>query len=232
MSSRNLWRTMARPYLRALRLPASVPVMLFPAAQGKKIEERRIGLPMSIAPPPFLLAVGALVALGRNDDGGKSRGGRRGIIDTCRGDRKPRPARASPSCRTRLWRVARCCWHGVLQAVTPNPLCGPETLGLTREQRCLASSHFCWDFHQQRQLSGRRRFVEAITGIFAAPVAGAEEFSGKIGSGWCSAIAAKPERGRNNESLSWRRACKRLRRATFLARRLDARPQLRRAPSC
>ncbi len=102
-----------------------------PAAQGKDRGERRIGLPIGIAPPPFLLAVGALVALGLLTMAASLATGD-GISLTLAEVTGNLDLRA-PRLLVALGCGALLAAAGtVLQAVTRNPLCGPETLGLTQ----------------------------------------------------------------------------------------------------
>jgi len=107
------------------------PVMLFLLRTAKIGGERRIGLPIGVARPPFLLAVAALAALGliaivaslaTGDGVSLTIAEVRGNLDL----RAPRLLVAL-GCGASLGAAGT-----VIQAVTRNPLCGPETLGLTQ----------------------------------------------------------------------------------------------------
>ncbi len=107
------------------------PVMLFLLRRAKLGGERRIGLPIGIAPPPFLLAVGALVTLGLMTMAASLATGD-GISSTLAELTGNLDLRA-PRLLVALGCGALLAAAGtVLQAVTRNPLCGPETLGLTQ----------------------------------------------------------------------------------------------------
>ncbi len=107
------------------------PVMLLLLRKAKIGGERRIGLPMGVARPPFLLVLAALAALGlmamaaslaTGDGISLTIAEMTGNLDL----RAPRLLVAL-GCGALLAAAGT-----VLQAVTRNPLCGPETLGLTQ----------------------------------------------------------------------------------------------------
>lgn len=107
------------------------PAMLLLLRKAKIGGERRIGLPVGIAPPPLPLAAAALAALGliviaaslaTGDGLSLTIAEVAGNLDL----RAPRLLVAL-GCGALLATAGT-----VLQAVTRNPLCGPETLGLTQ----------------------------------------------------------------------------------------------------
>ncbi|MCJ2874569.1 UNVERIFIED_ORG: ABC-type Fe3+-siderophore transport system permease subunit [Rhizobium sp. SORGH_AS260] len=107
------------------------PAMLLLLRKAKIGGERRIGLPVGIAPPPLPLAATALAALGliviaaslaTGDGLSLTIAEVTGNLDL----RAPRLLVAL-GCGALLAAAGT-----VLQAVTRNPLCGPETLGLTQ----------------------------------------------------------------------------------------------------
>ncbi|EKJ96600.1 iron-hydroxamate transporter permease subunit [Bradyrhizobium lupini HPC(L)] len=107
------------------------PAMLLLLRKAKIGGERRIGLPVGIAPPPLPLAAAALAALGliaiaaslaTGDGLSLAIAEVTGNLDL----RAPRLLVAL-GCGALLATAGT-----VLQAVTRNPLCGPETLGLTQ----------------------------------------------------------------------------------------------------
>lgn len=107
------------------------PAMLLLLRKAKIGGERRIGLPVGIAPPPLPLAAAALAALGliviaaslaTGDGLSLTIAEVTGNLDL----RAPRLLVAL-GCGALLATAGT-----VLQAVTRNPLCGPETLGLTQ----------------------------------------------------------------------------------------------------
>ncbi|UXT91606.1 iron ABC transporter permease [Agrobacterium pusense] len=107
------------------------PAMLLLLRTAKIGGERRIGLPVGIAPPPLPLAAAALAALGliviaaslaTGDGLSLTIAEVTGNLDL----RAPRLLVAL-GCGALLAAAGT-----VLQAVTRNPLCGPETLGLTQ----------------------------------------------------------------------------------------------------
>jgi len=107
------------------------PAMLLLLRKAKIGGERRIGLPIGIAPPPLPLAAAALAALGliaiaaslaTGDGLSLTIAEVTGNLDL----RAPRLLVAL-GCGALLAAAGT-----VLQAVTRNPLCGPETLGLTQ----------------------------------------------------------------------------------------------------
>lgn len=107
------------------------PAMLLLLRKAKIGGERRIGLPVGIAPPPLPLAAAALAALGliviaaslaTGDGLSLTIAEVTGNLDL----RAPRVLVAL-GCGALLAAAGT-----VLQAVTRNPLCGPETLGLTQ----------------------------------------------------------------------------------------------------
>ncbi len=107
------------------------PAMLLLLRKAKIGGERRIGLPVGIAPPPLPLAAAALAALGliviaaslATGDGLSL------TIAELTGNLDLRAHRllVALGCGALLATAGT-----VLQAVTRNPLCGPETLGLTQ----------------------------------------------------------------------------------------------------
>lgn len=107
------------------------PAMLLLLRKAKIGGERRIGLPVGIAPPPLPLAAAALAALGliviaaslATGDGLSL------TIAEVTGNLDLRAHRllVALGCGALLATAGT-----VLQAVTRNPLCGPETLGLTQ----------------------------------------------------------------------------------------------------
>ncbi len=107
------------------------PAMLLLLRKAKIGGERRIGLPVGIAPPPLPIAAAALAALGliviaaslaTGDGLSLTIAEVTGNLDL----RAPRLLVAL-GCGALLAAAGT-----VLQAVTRNPLCGPETLGLTQ----------------------------------------------------------------------------------------------------
>ncbi len=198
------------------------PVMLFLLRTAKIGGERRIGLPIGVARPPFLLAVAALAALGliaivaslaTGDGVSLTIAEVRGNLDL----RAPRLLVAL-GCGALLGAAGT-----VIQAVTRNPLCGPETLGLTQGAALFSLVALLLGLAPATPAFQVVALAGAIT-VLLLPGCWLRSIRRR---NWFSLVSQSRRAWvRPQRSLSWRLACKRLRR--FRAHRLDARPWLRR----